>query len=60
MGAKSAEKLLQAFGSIKKLRAASRQDVVKIVGKSMAEKVFKYLEQNNGEDQQDVETPAMS
>ncbi len=60
VGAKSAEKLLKAFGSMKKIRASSRNDIIKVVGKSMAEKVFKYLDANNGEHQKENESPAVS
>ncbi len=38
IGQKSAEKLLKHFGSVKKIKAASEDDIAKVVGKSLAAK----------------------
>ena len=43
IGEKSAAKLLQAFGSVKKLREASENDIIGVVGKSMAAKIINWL-----------------
>ncbi|HEY3386309.1 MAG TPA: excinuclease ABC subunit UvrC [Saprospiraceae bacterium] len=40
VGEKTAEKLLKHFGSVKKLKEASLDDIVKIVGQSVAEKLL--------------------
>lgn len=38
IGQKTAEKLLKHFGSVKKIKAASEEDIAKVVGKSVAAK----------------------
>jgi excinuclease ABC subunit C len=46
VGAKSAEKLLSHFGSIKKMKAALPEEIKTIVGSSMAGKVIQFLTQS--------------
>lgn len=43
IGAKTAEKLLQTFGSVKKLRESTEEEIIKTIGKAAAEKVKKYF-----------------
>jgi excinuclease ABC subunit C len=43
VGEKTAEKLLKHFGSVKKLREASREDVEKAAGKAVAGKIWTYF-----------------
>ncbi len=43
IGAKTAEKLLQEFGSIKKLKTASVADMSAIVGMAAAKKIYQYF-----------------
>jgi len=43
VGEKSAAKLLQQFGSLKKMRAASPEEIQQVVGKAMAEKIINYF-----------------
>jgi excinuclease ABC subunit C len=43
IGDKTAEKLLQIFGSVKRLREASEEEVVKAIGKSAYAKVAAYF-----------------
>ena len=43
VGEKSVIKLLKHFKSVKKIRQASLEDISIVVGKSMAEKIYKYL-----------------
>lgn len=43
IGAKTAEKLLQEFGSIKKLKATSVADMSAVVGMSAAKKIYQYF-----------------
>ncbi len=40
VGEKTAEKLLKHFGSVKKLKDASEEDIIKLVGPSVASKLF--------------------
>ncbi len=44
VGAKTAEKLLQHFGSVGTLRAASLEEIAKVVGKAAATKVKSYFD----------------
>ncbi len=44
IGEKTAEKLLTHFGSVKKIKAATYDDLVAVVGKSAGGKVLKYFE----------------
>lgn len=44
IGSKTAEKLLQTFGSVKNLRESTEEDIIKAIGKAGAEKVRKYFE----------------
>ena len=43
IGTKTAEKLLQTFGSVKKLRESTEEEIIAAVGKAAAEKVKKYF-----------------
>ena len=43
IGAKTAEKLLQTFGSVKKLRESTEEEIIKTIGKAAAEKVKQYF-----------------
>lgn len=43
IGAKTAEKLLQEFGSIKKLKATSVADMSAVVGMAAAKKIYQYF-----------------
>ncbi len=43
VGEKTAEKLLKSFGSVKKLREASREDVEKVAGKAVTGKIWTYF-----------------
>ncbi len=45
IGAKTAEKLLQHFGSVARLREADKAEVEKVVGKAAGEKVAAYFQQ---------------
>lgn len=40
IGNKTAEKLLKHFGSVKKLKLASEEELIKVAGKSVASKIF--------------------
>lgn len=44
IGEKTAEKLLSHFGSVKKVKAATLDDLVAVVGKSAGGKVFQYFD----------------
>ena len=46
IGPKTAQKLLKQFGSVKRVREASRADLESAVGKAAAEKVRTYFETN--------------
>jgi excinuclease ABC subunit C len=46
IGSKTAEKLLQHFGSMARLRSAENADIEKVVGKSAAAKVAKYFQES--------------
>ena len=43
VGEKTAEKLLKAFGSVKKLRDAGREEVVQVAGKAVTGKIWTYF-----------------
>ncbi len=43
IGTKTAEKLLQTFGSVKKLRASTDEEIIAVIGKAGAEKVKKHF-----------------
>jgi len=51
IGAKTAEKLLQQFGSPARLRAAAAEEIEKAVGKAAAAKVAAYFAEMNGDSQ---------
>jgi excinuclease ABC subunit C len=44
IGAKTAEKLLQHFGSLARIREAQQADVVQVAGKAATTKLFDYFE----------------
>lgn len=50
VGAKTAQKLLQTFGSVKKLRAASPEAIAEAVGKSTLKKIQAFFEAEPSED----------
>ena len=52
IGEKTANKLLQHFKSVKKLKNAMHHEVVEVVGKSAAQKVKNYFEQSNSEEEE--------
>ena len=43
IGTKTAEKLLQTFGSIKKLKEASMAEVSTVAGPAVAKKIYEYF-----------------
>ena len=47
IGQKTADKLLQHFGSVKKIKTAKEKDLLKIIGKSATKKILDYFEKNN-------------
>ena len=55
IGAKTAEKLLQHFGSTARLREADAEEVIKIAGKSAAAKLATYFAGATAEDTIDVQ-----
>jgi len=52
VGEKTAEKLLQYFKSVKKLKAAPPEEVEMVVGKSASQKVLKYFEKQKTEEEE--------
>jgi excinuclease ABC subunit C len=50
VGSKTAEKLLQHFGSIKKIRQAPKEELEKVAGKSSASKILAYFEEESADD----------
>ncbi len=48
IGTKTAEKLLKHFGSVKKMREASTEEIEKAIGKGAAEKVERYFRAEEG------------
>lgn len=52
IGEKTAEKLLAHFGSVKRVKEASNEDLQKVIGKNIADKLLKYFiqEQTKGKD----------
>ncbi len=51
IGSKTAERLLKHFGSVKKMREASAEEIEKAIGKGAAAKVAKYFQAEEGEDE---------
>lgn len=49
IGEKTAEKLLQYFGSVKKLKAASSEEILKVVGKAASQKMANYFQSTSDE-----------
>ncbi|MBK8566040.1 MAG: excinuclease ABC subunit UvrC [Saprospiraceae bacterium] len=50
IGTKTAEKLLKHFGSVKKMREASTEEIEKAIGKGAAKRIKEYFEaEENGE-----------
>ncbi len=49
IGTKTADKLLKHFGSVKKMREASPEEIAGAIGKGAAEKVAKYFRAEEGE-----------
>ena len=47
VGQKSAEKLLQYYGSVKKVQAATLEDLSTVVGKALAKKIGTWFEEEN-------------
>ncbi|MEY3716473.1 MAG: hypothetical protein RL285_348 [Bacteroidota bacterium] len=43
IGEKTAQKLLKHFGAVKNIKSANREEVVKIAGKKVAEKLFAHF-----------------
>jgi excinuclease ABC subunit C len=50
IGEATSEKLLTHFKSVKQLKVASMEDIVKVVGKAAAKKVAEYFEKESGKD----------
>ncbi len=50
IGTKTADKLLKHFGSVKKMREASAEEVEAAIGKGAAAKVAKYFQAEEGEE----------
>ncbi len=50
IGSKTAERLLKHFGSVKKMREASAEEIEKAIGKGAAAKVAKYFQAEEGEE----------
>jgi excinuclease ABC subunit C len=44
VGEKTAKKLLMEFGSVKKIKAAKKEEIQAVAGKSVGEKVYNYFE----------------
>lgn len=51
IGSKTAERLLKHFGSVKKMREASAEEIEKAIGKGAAAKVAKYFQAEEGEEE---------
>ena len=49
VGQKSAEKLLQHYGSVKKVRAASEENLETVIGKALAKKILKWFAEEGDE-----------
>lgn len=47
IGKKSIEKLIQHFGSLKKIQKAEPEEIQKIIGPAMSKKLVKYFTENN-------------
>jgi excinuclease ABC subunit C len=43
IGEKTAQKLLKHFGAVKNIKSANRDEVEKIAGKKVAEKLYEYF-----------------
>ena len=50
VGDKTAKKLLNRFGSYKRVKEASSEDLQKVVGKSLGAKVYAYIHSSDSED----------